>query len=84
MHNEVLFDCIAMLLMYFQEGQVLEISQVNDIRLGLPPKINVSRLPLGCLCCSLSICLGIFKWKSDCYYITINWLAWIFQHQLLI
>ena len=27
---------------YFQEGQVLEISQVNDIRLGLAPKINVS------------------------------------------
>ena len=36
-----LFNSVVFFLS-FQEGQVLEISQVNDIRLGLAPKINVS------------------------------------------
>ena len=38
----VLLSCYVYFIVLFQEGQVLEISQVNDIRLGLAPKINVS------------------------------------------
>ena len=50
--------------MYFQDGQVLEISQVNDIRLGLPPKINVSRLTSHvCLWLCDGDCIGCTSWK---------------------